>query len=187
MLADGPFLYCLPPPCLHTHAHTVDPADHTISNQLMSVIWSFGQVFPDYNHNPGSGIEAMTVQNTRFYQPDEIKYHGSVNRGATSINFFDIDSNTNERCRGEFSTGCDAQGQSCDYRATWEVKKFFVEFTVTARQVQSGRTEWAAIGFSDNRMMVCQFIIVAHYMANYPTCHIHGVALSVGCSVYYST
>ena len=125
----------------------------------MSVIWSFGQVFPDYVHNPGSGIEAQTVGNTRFYQPDEIKYHGSVNRGTASINFFDadVDSNNSDVCRGEFSTGCDVQGQSCDYRATWEVKEFNVEFTVTARQVESGRTEWVAIGFSDDMMMVSHF------------------------------
>ena len=63
-------------------------ADHDISDSLMRVIWSFGQVYPDYFHSPNSGIEAETVSNTRFYQPDEIKYHGTRNRGATSINFF---------------------------------------------------------------------------------------------------
>ena len=68
--------------------HTGDTADHSITNRLMSVIWSFGQVYPDYFHNPGSGIEAGTAQNNRFYQPDEIKYHGGRNRGATSLNFF---------------------------------------------------------------------------------------------------
>jgi len=45
-------------------------------------------VFPDYFHRPWSGIEAGTVQNDRFYQADELKYHGTRNRGATSINFF---------------------------------------------------------------------------------------------------
>ena len=118
----------------------------------MSVIWSFGQVFPDYFHNPGSGIEAGAVSNTRFYQPDEIKYHGSRNRGATSINFFDVDSNNNEVCRGEFSTGC--EGQSCDYRATWEVRGAIIDFSVTAKQVQPGRTEWVAVGFSNDMFMV---------------------------------
>ena len=63
-------------------------ADHDITNTLMHVIWSLGQVFPDYNHNPGSGIEARTAMNRMFYKPDEIKYHGSVNRGATTLNFF---------------------------------------------------------------------------------------------------
>ena len=54
----------------------------------MRVIWSMGQIYPDYNHNPGSGIEARTAMNRMFYKPDEIKYHGSVNRGATTLNFF---------------------------------------------------------------------------------------------------
>ena len=54
----------------------------------MRVIWAFGQIYPQYNHTPESGIEAGTVSNNMFYKPDEIKYHGSVNRGATSINFF---------------------------------------------------------------------------------------------------
>ena len=157
---------------------TDDPADHNITNQLMSVIWSFGQVFPDYFHNPGSGIEAGTVQNTRFYQPDEIKYHGSRNRGATSINFFDTDSTDDERCRGEFSTGCNAQGQSCDYRATWEVKKSFVEFTVTARQVQAGRTEWAGIGFSNDKSMV-SIIMLPNF--SHEWC---GIVSGIG--IYYS-
>ncbi len=63
-------------------------ADHSITDDLHHVIWSFGQVWPDYTHNPGSGIEAGTAANDRFYQPDEIKYHGSRNRGAATINFF---------------------------------------------------------------------------------------------------
>ena len=62
--------------------------DHSISDALYHVIWSFGQVWPDYTHTPGSGIEAGTAANDRFYQPDEIKYHGSSNRGVTTINFF---------------------------------------------------------------------------------------------------
>lgn len=63
-------------------------ADHTITDGLLRVIWSFGQVYPDYFHFPSSGVEAGTVKNERFYQPDELKYHGSRNRGATSLNFF---------------------------------------------------------------------------------------------------
>ena len=63
-------------------------ADHDISDRLMRVIWSHGQVFPDYFHWPRSGIEAGTAPNEQFYQPDEIKYHGGRNRGATSLNFF---------------------------------------------------------------------------------------------------
>ena len=63
-------------------------ADHDITNAQMVLIWAFGQVYPDYYHWPSSGIEAGTVQNDRFYKPDELKYHGTRNRGATTINFF---------------------------------------------------------------------------------------------------
>lgn len=63
-------------------------ADHPIDNELTHVIWAFGQVFPDYFHSPQSGIEVGTAQNDRFYQPDELKYHGTRDRGATRINFF---------------------------------------------------------------------------------------------------
>ena len=63
-------------------------ADHDIIDGLMIVIWSFGQVHPDYFHSPASGIEAGTAHNNRFYQPDELKYHGTRNRGGTSVNFF---------------------------------------------------------------------------------------------------
>jgi len=84
-------MYILPHHYSHPHSltyHTGDTADHSVTNQLMNIIWSFGQVYPDYFHSPGSGIEAGTAQNNRFYQPDEIKYHGGRNRGATSLNFF---------------------------------------------------------------------------------------------------
>ena len=65
-----------------------DSADNDISDQLMHLIWAFGQVFPDYNHFPNSGLESGTAGNDRFYKPDELKYHGINNRGATTINFF---------------------------------------------------------------------------------------------------
>ena len=63
-------------------------ADHSLTDAVTHVIWSFGQIYPDYRHNPASGIEARTAKNLMFYKPDEIKYHGSVNRGATTLNFF---------------------------------------------------------------------------------------------------
>ena len=54
----------------------------------MRVIWSFGQDTDDFFHRPDSGLEVGTASNTMFYKPDEIKYHGGRNRGATSLNFF---------------------------------------------------------------------------------------------------
>ena len=111
-------------------------------------------MYPDYFHWPASGIEAGTAQNNQFYQPDEIKYHGTRNRGATSINFFDQNNNTTNsaQCQGGFSTGCDKQGR-CDYRATWLIVGEEAEFTVSARTSGSS-TEWVGIGFSNDRMMV---------------------------------
>ena len=63
-------------------------ADHSLTDAITHLIWSFGQIYPDYKHTPASGIEANTAKNHMFYKPDEIKYHGSVNRGATTLNFF---------------------------------------------------------------------------------------------------
>lgn len=63
-------------------------ADHGITRSQMHFIWSMGQVFPDYFHRPSSGVEVGTADNQRFYMPDEIKYHGTRNRGATTLNFY---------------------------------------------------------------------------------------------------
>ena len=65
-----------------------DVADHPITRSQQQVIWSLGQVFPDYFHRPGSGIEAGTAEDKMFYKRDEIKYHGTRNRGATTANFY---------------------------------------------------------------------------------------------------
>lgn len=66
--------------------------DYNITDTAMHVIWAIGQTPGDINHTPQSSLEANEASNRDFYQPDEIKYHGSVNRGATQINFFSKDS-----------------------------------------------------------------------------------------------
>ena len=66
--------------------------DYNITDTAMHVIWAIGQTPGDINHSPQSSLEANEASNRDFYQPDEIKYHGSVNRGATQINFFCKDS-----------------------------------------------------------------------------------------------
>ena len=66
--------------------------DYNITDTAMHVIWAIGQTPGDINHSPQSSLEANEASNRDFYQPDEIKYHGSVNRGATQINFFSKDS-----------------------------------------------------------------------------------------------
>ena len=62
--------------------------DHDITNAAMHVIWAIGQTPGNVEHSPPSSIETNEASNTDFYQPDEVKYHGSANRGATQINFF---------------------------------------------------------------------------------------------------
>ena len=61
------------------------------------------------------------------------------------------DLTSEEECRGEYSTGCDSDGEECQYKATWRVTSDHVIFDVTAR-IEEG--QWVAIGFSDDRMMV---------------------------------
>ena len=51
-----------------------EKTDHTVQNNLMTVIWSHGQRDGD---TPGLSY---------FYRPDELKYHAN-NRGVTTINF----------------------------------------------------------------------------------------------------
>ena len=95
LLASPPLLPSLPPslslsltPSLPPPPSDDDVADYNVEREAMQVIWSFGQVYPDYFHFPNSGIEVGTFRIDRFYQPDELKYHGTRNRGATTINFF---------------------------------------------------------------------------------------------------
>ena len=54
-------------------------------------------------------------------------------------------------CRGSWSTGCNADGNNCTYKATWTVlrKISSVFFVVEART-----TGWVGIGFSENNFMV---------------------------------
>ena len=64
-------------------------ADHDIENANMVLIWAFGQVYPDFNHKFLTDAEFTTAQNLRFFPVDELKYHGSENRGMSTINFFE--------------------------------------------------------------------------------------------------
>ena len=37
-------------------------SDHSIDDQLMSVIWAMGQGVDNYNHRPLSGLEACSAE-----------------------------------------------------------------------------------------------------------------------------
>ena len=73
----------------HLHLYSADdPGDHSIEDEVLTVIWAMGQSPSQYMHRPGSSLEREEATNTAFYQEDEIKYHGSSTRGSTQINFF---------------------------------------------------------------------------------------------------
>ena len=59
------------------------------------------------------------------------------------------DQENDANCFGSFDS-CTA-GVDCDYSASWEVRGASIMFNVTARVTDS---EWVAIGFSDNMLMV---------------------------------
>lgn len=86
-------------PFCHTHTHTTgdSAADYNIENEDMFLIWAFGQVSPEYNHFSLSEAEFTTAQNQLFFPVDELKYHGRVNRGKTTINFFEAGMNIFDR------------------------------------------------------------------------------------------
>ena len=80
----------------------------------------------------------------------------------TCIYATDVDMTPGDnRCEGEFSTGCRNLDGICTYKATWVVRGERVDFTVSARVSQS---QWVGIGFSNDRLMVSpvQGVSVAH-------------------------
>ena len=88
-------LYNVPCVCIfavsltHLYLYSADdPGDHSIEDEVLTVIWAMGQSPSQYMHRPGSSLEREEATNTAFYQEDEIKYHGSSTRGSTQINFF---------------------------------------------------------------------------------------------------
>ena len=60
---------------------------------------------------------------------------------------------------GSWSTGCDDNGNNCTYKASWmvlgEISSVF--FVVEART-----TGWVGIGFSENNLMVMQFLTYSY-------------------------
>ena len=62
--------------------------DYNVTDTVMHVIWAIGQTADLTFHRPFSSLEANESTVTDFYRPDEVKYHGTRNRGATQINFF---------------------------------------------------------------------------------------------------
>lgn len=151
-----------------------EPTDHAIIDDLMHVIWARGQEPGKYMHAPLSGLEKEHASVQDFYQPDELKYHGSkMQRGVTQINFLeepkldveevpvgsDMSGNVlNNNCMGQwrFPRGC--APDKCEYAASWAAVgrgdeiKFKIQTTHT--------NTWTGIGFSnDNRMSQTDAVI----------------------------
>ncbi|ENN79445.1 hypothetical protein YQE_04089, partial [Dendroctonus ponderosae] len=114
-----------------------EPADHSIEEDLMHVIFAQGQEPGRYVHVPESGVETPQASQKDFYKPDELKYHGHRNqRGVASINFFEekkdvmpagagatSDSAQNTDCGGLWKVpkGCSPENNTCEYSAKWEL------------------------------------------------------------------
>ncbi|XP_048256385.1 uncharacterized protein LOC124134573 isoform X5 [Haliotis rufescens] len=123
--------------------------DYSIDEVPMSVIWARGQDSGMYVHIPRSGLEAGKAANPKYYNEDELKYHGHrPNRGAATINF---------REKTKLPTGCTGQWPAtcndCPYQVTWvvDVANDMVNFTITARL--NGARRWIGLGFSPNGRM----------------------------------
>lgn len=141
---------------------TGEPADHDIQDEIMYVIWAFGQDAKDYNHRPLSGLEIGSPLITDFYREDEVKYHGRANRGHADINFLEnYSQNENQsNCSiGEFRYPARCEDMSCEYHASW-VNEGDGFIKVTVRQKGTKENQWVAIGFSNTEMMVRHIFIL---------------------------
>ncbi|XP_071117126.1 uncharacterized protein [Haliotis cracherodii] len=130
--------------------------DYSIDEVPMSVIWARGQDSGMYVHIPRSGLEAGKAANPKYYNEDELKYHGHrPNRGAATINF---------REKTKLPTGCIGQWpatcNNCPYQVTWvvDVANDMVNFTITARL--NGARRWIGLGFSPNGRMTSSDAVI---------------------------
>eukprot|EP00058_Branchiostoma_floridae_P023019 XP_002608509.1 hypothetical protein BRAFLDRAFT_126629 [Branchiostoma floridae] len=136
--------------------HADESQDHGIDMLPMHVIWARGQEPGGYSHVPNSAIETCAVSDYAYYQPDELKYHGTAQtqRGALTMNFFenpDSPSGSTE-CLGSYSSPGGCQGTACDYSASWWYDETTdkIMFDVMGRQTSD---RWIGLGFSTDQSM----------------------------------
>lgn len=141
-----------------------EPTDHTISDDLMHVIWARGQEPGKYVHFPPSGIEKDEASVKDFYKPDELKYHGQrQQRGFTTLNFLEqkkpsqnlseLSSQLDDGCKGFWKQprNCSPEKFDCEYYVSWETVGHGDEMRFT---IQTTHTDtWTGIGFSDDGKM----------------------------------
>ncbi|TMS34614.1 hypothetical protein L596_002167 [Steinernema carpocapsae] len=65
----------------------IEPSDHPLGPDKMFVIWAKGQEPNQYRHSVKSAIETGKIKDKDFYRVDQLKYHGSINRGVYPIEF----------------------------------------------------------------------------------------------------
>ncbi|XP_059615678.1 uncharacterized protein LOC132261124 isoform X2 [Phlebotomus argentipes] len=141
-----------------------EPSDHTIVDDLMSVIWARGQEPGRYVHSPLSGLETEMASVPDFYKPDELKYHGGkMQRGLASINFLEVPKKEksvdkssqllDNDCRGHwrYPHNCSPQNHSCEYYARWETVGRGDEMRF---HIETSHTDtWTGVGFSEDDKM----------------------------------
>ena len=131
-----------------------EPSDHTIEETMM-LIWAVGQTHGNYNHKPDSGLEKGQASILDFYRPDEVKYHGKLNRGFTMINLL-----TKPLVSNGFQYPLNCQ-DDCIYKVTWTQIGNEIEVTVTGKV--KDESDWIGVGFSENNVMPQTDIIVGYF------------------------
>ncbi|XP_078670099.1 uncharacterized protein LOC144910655 [Branchiostoma floridae x Branchiostoma belcheri] len=136
--------------------HADESQDHGIDMLPMHVIWARGQEPGGYSHVPNSAIETCAVSDYAYYQPDELKYHGTAQtqRGALTMNFFENPDSPSgsTACLGSYSSPEGCQGAACDFSASWWYDETTdkIMFDVMGRQTSD---RWIGLGFSTDQSM----------------------------------
>ncbi|VDN00180.1 unnamed protein product, partial [Onchocerca ochengi] len=68
----------------------IEPSDHPLGPGKIFVIYAKGQKMGSYSHSVKSALEQGPINDHNFYTQDEVKYHGSKNRGVHPIEFVSI-------------------------------------------------------------------------------------------------
>ncbi|VDN03274.1 unnamed protein product [Thelazia callipaeda] len=65
----------------------IEPSDHPLGPGKIFVIYAKGQTSGNYSHSIKTALENGSVGDYEFYKDDQVKYHGSQNRGVHPIEF----------------------------------------------------------------------------------------------------
>eukprot|EP01025_Chloroclados_australasicus_P030431 TRINITY_DN3054_c0_g1_i13.p1 TRINITY_DN3054_c0_g1~~TRINITY_DN3054_c0_g1_i13.p1 ORF type:complete len:460 (-),score=105.97 TRINITY_DN3054_c0_g1_i13:349-1653(-) len=148
---------------------TVDDqnADYCIYDDMVYLaIWAYGQVSPNYSHQPPSSLEINAASNTNFYKEDELKFHGGGidatsfdGRGSFGqITFFPDDAADTGTCTVSTLDGYDCMFEvlPAQYTLHWTVDGDNVNLAVEATT-----TGWVGIAWPEtpNLMVVSEAVI----------------------------